>query len=294
MKILVVSGFLGAGKTTFIEQLVKYAPEKTVILENEYGEVAVDGDILKEDGLNIWELTEGCVCCSMKANFAESILTIANTMNPELLIIEPTGVGLLSSVLNNISKVLYERIEILEPITVVDPFSIDSYEEQFKEIFENQIRYSKDIIISKVDKLASDEKEKVKEKIAKMNNRANINMKNYDEYSEQWWKGLLDCIWNNKSVRSSTNVSLEIENIGFENVEFDNIEKFESYMSAVMSGRFGNIVRAKGFLKISDNWAKMDIVDKQYTLIPANKKEKSKVVFIGTNIDKQALNLIFK
>ena len=115
MKILVVSGFLGAGKTTFIEKLVEKVNKKIAVLENEYGQVGVDGDLLKKDKMNIWEMTEGCICCSMKSDFASSVLTISNTIDPDILVVEPTGVGLLSSVIKNIQKVSYDRIKLLEP-----------------------------------------------------------------------------------------------------------------------------------------------------------------------------------
>lgn len=105
MKVLVVSGFLGAGKTTFIKELVKRTSfAELVILENEYGQVGLDGEALREQKLDVWELAEGCICCSMKGNFAASVLTIANTLAPEFLIVEPSGVGLLSSITANLKK----------------------------------------------------------------------------------------------------------------------------------------------------------------------------------------------
>ena len=136
MRILVVSGFLGAGKTTFIKELARRTREDFSVMENEYGQVGIDGQLLaekempesgEEDAgkLNIWELTEGCICCSMKSDFASSILTIANTIDPEYLIVEPTGVGMLSNVMNNIRLIQYERISLLSPITILDGNSFD-------------------------------------------------------------------------------------------------------------------------------------------------------------------------
>ena len=100
MKVLIVSGFLGAGKTTFIRTLSNRLNKDFVILENEYASINIDKDIIKDDtGLNVWEFTEKCICCSGKADFAMNILTIANTISPEYLIVEPTGVGFLSNVI---------------------------------------------------------------------------------------------------------------------------------------------------------------------------------------------------
>ena len=100
MKILVVSGFLGAGKTTFIKEMSKQTGRDFVVMENEYAEAGMDRAFLEEEKqINVWQLTEGCICCSMKNDFATSILTIANTLDPEYLIVEPTGIGVLSSVM---------------------------------------------------------------------------------------------------------------------------------------------------------------------------------------------------
>lgn len=150
MRILVVSGFLGAGKTTFIKELAHRTREDFSVMENEYGQVGIDGQLLaekempesgEEDAgkLNIWELTEGCICCSMKSDFASSILTIANTIDPEYLIVEPTGVGMLSNVMSNIRLIQYERISLLSPITILDGNSFDRYCQEFPDIYRDQI-----------------------------------------------------------------------------------------------------------------------------------------------------------
>ena len=98
-------------KTTFIKEMAAKTGRDFVIMENEYGEAGIDSALLKQEkNINVWELTEGCVCCTMKADFASSVLTIANTLDPEYLIVEPTGVGMLSSIIQNIRQISYERI----------------------------------------------------------------------------------------------------------------------------------------------------------------------------------------
>ena len=135
MKILLVTGFLGAGKTTFIKELAKNINLEFVVLENEYADVGVDGDFLDEKNLEIYEMSEGCICCSMKGDFKSSIKKIYNEINPEYLLVEPTGVGMLSSIIENIKELDINEIEILAPITLID---ISSYEE-YLESFENLI-----------------------------------------------------------------------------------------------------------------------------------------------------------
>ena len=114
MKILIVSGFLGAGKTTFIKALAKHTGKKFAILENEYGAAGIDGERLNKSlangEVNIWEMADGCICCSAKGDFAASVLTIANAVDPECLVVEPTGVGMLGRIVQNLQQIEYERI----------------------------------------------------------------------------------------------------------------------------------------------------------------------------------------
>ena len=116
MKILIVSGFLGAGKTTFIKALARCTGKKFAVLENEYGAAGIDGDRLnqsmKNGEVNLWEMTDGCICCSAKGDFATSVLTIANAVDPEYLVVEPTGVGMLGHIVENLQQIEYERISL--------------------------------------------------------------------------------------------------------------------------------------------------------------------------------------
>lgn len=293
MKTLVVSGFLGAGKTTFIEKMVDSIGINSVILENEYGEVGIDGDLLKKGSKNIWEMTEGCICCSMESNFANSVMTISNSVDPDLLIVEPTGVGLLSSVIGNIKKVEYDRIKILEPITIVDPSCIDSYKDEFGDIFEDQIKSSRLIILSKVENLSEEEINISKQKIKYINDKAQIVDKDYRKFEKEWFENLLNRELLRDIEKNEAEIVSNIENIGFTNVEFDDIGVFESYMSAIMRGSFGKVVRAKGFLPIGGVWAKFDIVDKKYTIIQIDPMSESKLIIIGSKIDRKRLNILF-
>ena len=135
MKILVVSGFLGAGKTTFIKTLSQKIDKKIAVLENDYAAVNNDEDILKnQTDLSVWEQTEKCICCTGKSDFAMDILTISNTLNPDFLIGEPTGVGYLSKVIANIQKIEYEQISLLSPVTVVDPSAFSNCLKNYGEL----------------------------------------------------------------------------------------------------------------------------------------------------------------
>ena len=152
MKILIISGFLGAGKTTFIKALQRHTQKEYVILENEYGDADIDTAVLQRDNMKVWELTEGCICCSVKADFANSVLTISNTLDPDYLIVEPSGVGMLSNIYTNIKKIQYARIRLLAPITLIDFHSFQEYMDTFDAFYKDQIINAGRVLIAKGEK----------------------------------------------------------------------------------------------------------------------------------------------
>ena len=154
MKVLIVSGFLGAGKTTFIKELIRKTAVNPVVLENEYG----DNDLDKRDlagsapgELKILEFMEGCVCCTKKDTFRNSILAVSSSLDPEYLIVEPTGVGKLGNILENVRAVVYDRIELLPPVVVLCPQSFNEYVNDYPEIYRNQIENAGIVVFSRLD-----------------------------------------------------------------------------------------------------------------------------------------------
>ena len=143
MKILVISGFLGAGKTTFIKEMIKATQRQFVIFENEFADVNIDSGILKNENnkdIEVWEMSNGCVCCSTQSDFAASLVLIDNALNPDFLIVEPSGVAILSNVIKNIKKSEYERINMLNPLTIVDVSTYFKYKVKYRDIFLDQIK----------------------------------------------------------------------------------------------------------------------------------------------------------
>lgn len=141
--------------------------------------------------LNIWELTEGCICCSMKSDFASSILTIANTIDPEYLIVEPTGVGMLSNVMNNIRLIQYERISLLSPITILDGNSFDRYCQEFPDIYRDQIASAGCVLVSKMEGADRQTLEQLEQSIRQINPAAEIFTTHYSANPDSWWESLL-------------------------------------------------------------------------------------------------------
>ena len=159
-KIDVVSGFLGAGKTTFIKRLVEGNKDKgkTIIIENEFGEIGIDGGFLKNSGIEIREMNSGCICCSLAGDFEASLRELLEKYSPNRVIIEPSGVGKLSDVLKAVSDVEKDLpVESNSAVTVVDVKKCKMYMKNFGEFFNNQIQFANTIILSRTD-LADDKK----------------------------------------------------------------------------------------------------------------------------------------
>lgn len=178
MKILIVSGFLGAGKTTFIKRLARNVDQRFAILENEYGAAGIDGARLGQNRQgtqkNVWEMTEQCICCIGKKDFAASVLTIANVVDPEYLIVEPTGVGSLARIIENLRQIEYERIQLLSPVTIVDVYSYRRYMAEYPELYQDQIRSADTIIVSKTEACQAEEKQRIQKFLQEINSQAKI------------------------------------------------------------------------------------------------------------------------
>ena len=150
MKIDIYSGFLGAGKTTLIKKMLSeaYSGEKLMLIENEFGQIGIDGGFLKESGINITEMNSGCICCSLVGDFATALTEAISTYAPDRIIIEPSGVGKLSDVVKATESVLNENVQLNGLTTVVDVKKCKMYMKNFGEFFNNQIEVAKCIVLS--------------------------------------------------------------------------------------------------------------------------------------------------
>ena len=176
-KIDVVSGFLGAGKTTLIKKLLKEALDgsKTVLIENEFGEIGIDGGFLKEAGIEIKEMNSGCICCSLVGDFGTSLKEVISTYAPERILIEPSGVGKLSDVLKAVEDVAVDLdVQVNSAVAVVDASKCKMYIKNFGEFFINQIAYAGTIILSRTDKVGQDKINDCVRMIREHNDKATI------------------------------------------------------------------------------------------------------------------------
>ncbi|MCD8197042.1 MAG: GTP-binding protein [Lachnospiraceae bacterium] len=299
MKILIVSGFLGAGKTTFIKSLSKHTGREIAILENEYGEVGVDGDVLRANSaqsvgkVNIWELTEGCICCSTKGDFAASVLTIANTVDPEYLVVEPTGVGMLSNIIANLQQIEYERITLLAPVTVVDGQSFHSNLREYPEIYKDQIREARTVFVSKLENASPEERQKIRQDIEALHPAGQIMADHYSGMEETEWLSLLERSYDGSRLEARPESAELPDTFSMSGVEVESPEMLLLLLERLIHGGLGGVVRAKGCIRTGDEWLRFDAVDGRYSLSGAEAAPEGKAVFIGTDIRRQTIRRYF-
>lgn len=176
-KIDIISGFLGAGKTTFIKKMLKEAfrGEQVVLIENEFGEIGIDGGFLKESGIEIREMNSGCICCSLVGDFGKSLKEVVGTYHPDRILIEPSGVGKLSDVIKAVQDVQEEiDAELNSFTTVVDAMKCRLYRNNFGEFFSNQVEYAGAIILSRTDKAKPEKVEESYQILRELNEKAPI------------------------------------------------------------------------------------------------------------------------
>ena len=309
MRILVVSGFLGAGKTTFIKELARRTREDFSVMENEYGQVGIDGQLLaekempesgEEDAgkLNIWELTEGCICCSMKSDFASSILTITNTIDPEYLIVEPTGVGMLSNVMSNIRLIQYERISLLSPITILDGNSFDRYCQEFPDIYRDQIASAGCVLVSKMEGADRQTLEQLEQSIRQINPDAEIFTTHYSANPDSWWESLLSRPADPAQKLPGKAETPDLQNLGLTEVSLPSGNQLLLFLQGVVAGVFGDICRAKGYLPVGSGeqtaWLRFDVVDHNYSITGTEAMPDSRAVLIGKGLKKNWLREVLQ
>ena len=287
MKILLVSGFLGAGKTTFIKEMAKNINLEFVVLENEYADIGIDGDFLDEKNLNVWEMSEGCICCSMKGDFKSSIKKIYFEINPEYLVIEPTGVGMLSSIIENIREINNNDIEILSPLTLIDITSFNEYLETFNNFFIDNLKNTGKVILTKLENSSHFEIENIKNEILKINNNLEILSTDYRTFPKKWFGEILNKSIDNKIIDKnfSLKTHINLRTFSKENINLKTMDELGLFLNRLVNGDFGKIYRAKGIVKIDGYWGKFNLVYKNFEMEPITDAKGTKIVIIGNNLD---------
>lgn len=179
----IFSGFLGAGKTTLIRKLIQeaYKGEKIVLIENEFGEIGIDGGFLKDAGIEINEMNSGCICCTLVGDFSKAIEKVIDEFKPDRILIEPSGVGKLSDVILAVKNLKDERIHLNSFTTIVDGRRYEMYAKNFGEFYNNQVEHANTVIISHAQDLDGQQIDTAVKKIRELNKEAPVITTDWDE-----------------------------------------------------------------------------------------------------------------
>lgn len=349
-KIDVVSGFLGAGKTTLIKKILKEALDgsKTVLIENEFGEIGIDGGFLKEAGIEIKEMNSGCICCSLVGDFGTSLKEVISTYAPERILIEPSGVGKLSDVLKAVENVAGDLdVEINSAVAVVDASKCKMYMKNFGEFFSNQIEYAGTIILSRTDKVDQAKLNACVEMIREHNDKATIittplaqldgkevlgTIEGADKL-EDMMKEMLEHIHDDHDEDECCGHDHDHEHHhhdhdhehhhehdenctcgchdhdhhhhhhadevftswGIETPNTYSAEDIEKILTALDSGEYGAILRAKGMVPAPDGtWVYYDYVPEEHDIRSGKPEVTGKICVIGSKLDEDKLAELFR
>ena len=184
-KIDIYSGFLGAGKTTLIKKMIQqsYKGQKLVLIENEFGEIGIDGGFLQDAGINITEMNSGCICCSLVGDFGKALTQVISEYDPDRIVIEPSGVGKLSDVIAAVEKVINEEVTLGYTVAVADAGKVKMYMKNFGEFYNNQIETASTIILSRTDAVPQAKLDAAVALIREHNEKATIVTTPWDQLS---------------------------------------------------------------------------------------------------------------
>jgi G3E family GTPase len=285
MKVKIVCGFLGSGKTTLLNNILEGSNEKTVVLINEMGDVAIDGKVVSQQGdLEIVELPSGCICCVLRGDLITTIEQISREIKPERLIIEPSGIATPSNILETlkISKV-YKSLEVEPLIGIIDATTFLEYYETggFGNFFLDQILNSDILLINKCDLVSGEVAAKIEEKVKDLNKSALVFQTTYCRTPALEGKRSEEIISFNFNVHLD---SFSIQTRG----AFDE-KSVREFFSELSSGVYGDILRAKGIFKTDRGYINFNYVPKTVGFKRLGKSGTSKFVAIGRSLNKDLI-----
>lgn len=313
VKVEIFSGFLGAGKTQLIKKLIEegYYKERIAIIENEFGEVSIDGEILKRTNTLVKEINAGCICCQVTGDFKESIIDVVENCNVDRLLVEPTGVAKLSDIKKVFNeKELKDVAQLEKSVTVVDAQKFDLYLCNFKSFFVNQIKNADIIVLSRIQNIDNNEVKRLNEEISKINSQAIILSSDWSntKASEVLPKSFLI---KEKSEKKNK-ISLKQGKFNGATIKKDKSDEnmFESFALKIdrdvskeellskfnfikNSLEFGKIVRAKGIVNTKNGKEQFDYTLSEINMEKIAYRGEAIISFIGTNLDKDKIKKFF-
>ena len=300
IKVNLISGFLGAGKTTLIKKILENVKEeKVIIIENEFGEVAIDGDLIKTEGFDVFELRSGCICCMMKQDFEDSLEKVIEEYKPDRIIIEPTGISSLSQLLDILEKDNFKnRININSVITVVDVTSYLEEKDAFGEFYMDQVENAEILILSKTQMVDKSTLKKVKESLRKFNKKAHIITLPFEEFNKEYILNFLDEGLSMDIERTPVEVMMStedgFESLGIKTNKIFEINEMNEIVSKLFTGKYGNVIRIKGFLNGKEEIIQINCTKKVHNIEKTKDKEDLKICIIGQNLCEEEIKFLFK
>lgn len=315
IKVDVFSGFLGAGKTLLIKKLIEenLKNEKIAIIENEFGEIGIDGGFLRNSAIDVKEINAGCICCSVYGDFKAGINEVIDKYHPERIIIEPSGVAKLSEVLSVFKESDFkEKVSLNIIITVIDITKYDMYVSNFDEFYKDQIRKAKTIILSRTQNVSNETVVDVVSKIKTLNNSAsiittpwnNIKAKNILETAEGNSENtifnkinLLNKVPSKVSVRTSTvnTTKTTFKTIGIETPKILTKSQLKNNLEKLNNSMYGLVLRAKGIVECTNGeWVEFDYVPNEFEIRKSLPDYSGRICVIGENLSKDNIEKLFR
>lgn len=326
IKVDIFSGFLGAGKTTLIKKLVEeaYKGEKVVLIENEFGEIGIDGGFLKEAGIEINEMNSGCICCSLVGDFGEALKKVITEYNPERILIEPSGVGKLSDIISAVRNLNLDDVELSAFTTVVDAKKAKIYMKNFGEFFNNQIENASSIILSHTSKLSEEKLEAVVELIKEHNPEAVLITTDWDKLDG---KQILAAMERKSTIEEEIHhmehehhhyhdhdhecgcgcghdhhdhdhhhADEVFESIGIETTKKYTVEAIKEALEALEDDHeYGFVLRAKGIVEAEDgSWIHFDYVPGEPDVRSGSAEVTGRLCIIGSDMKSDKVKSLFQ
>ncbi len=315
MKIDIFSGFLGAGKTTLIKKLIReaYGGEKIVLIENEFGEIGVDGGFLRESGVEITEMNSGCICCSLVGDFAKALREVAGRFSPDRIVIEPSGVGKLSDVIRAVQRAAVPNAELNAFCTVVDAKKCKMYLRNFGEFFLDQVEHASCIVLSHTA-LPAERIAETATLLKEHNGNATIVTTDWEKLSG---KELLAAMERKDTLRKELmRLTHETEQLhhhgeeeghchhhhhadevftawGKETAKQYDAADLRAALEALDSGEYGQVLRAKGIVDGKEGWIYFDYVPGETDLRTGAPYVTGRLCVIGCGLDETKLSELF-
>lgn len=275
MHTLVVAGLLGAGKTRFILELIQRIPSKIVILENERGSVNIDGQRLRSeahDGIEVREISDGCVCCTLEKDFGMTLMTIAQNFAPDLLIVEASGVAKLGALKSKLQALPLIEGKLLPPLLLIDLLNLDAQWQAFPETLREQLDNAGRVLLTKTDCLSQDACEAGVAQLQKLHPGHSYDTRPYADRDDAYFQGFL-IGQDRRPGYLHPKQDRPLDALSLEGCTLAHPAELLRFLQALASGLFGQVNRAKGAFQCGKEGYRFDLVQSRYTIQAASATE---------------------